>query len=283
LSSVVQEYGALEYAIVETARDRGEELALRELQLTYDCVLHGIVHAVSRYVRQRDAEFFQRSNQNLAFVSHELRNAISSAANTVEILKQQVQLPPDNYVFRALEKSIETTIALLDQMLQTAKVTAGVGIRRRWTGIAQLFEEAVIGAMAQAELKQVEIRRRIESDHALYIDTELIQSAIDNLVRNAVKYSRPGGDVTLRGRIEAGLATILVADSCGGLKPGKVEEAFSPFIRIDEREEGFGLGLAIAKQAVGAHGGNLRVQNLPGTGCIFTLELPLPVGVQGPT
>ena len=79
----------------------------------------------------------------------------------------------------------------------------------------------------------------------------------------------------LRGRIAEGRAVIEVEDSCGGLPPGKVEEAFAPFVRLDNRQTGFGLGLAIAKQAVDAHGGSIRVQDLPGKGCIFVLELPL--------
>ncbi len=67
---------------------------------------------------------------------------------------------------------------------------------------------------------------------------------------------------------------IEIEDCCGGLAPGQVEKAFAPFARLDARESGFGLGLAIAKQAVDAHGGSIRVQNLSGKGCIFVLELP---------
>jgi signal transduction histidine kinase len=66
-----------------------------------------------------------------------------------------------------------------------------------------------------------------------------------------------------------------VHDSCGGLPPGKVEKAFAPFVRLDSSQDGFGLGLAIAKQAAESHGGNIRVQNVPGKGCIFVLELSL--------
>jgi signal transduction histidine kinase len=71
-----------------------------------------------------------------------------------------------------------------------------------------------------------------------------------------------------------------VEDTCGGLPPGRVEEAFAPFVRLDHAHDqpGFGLGLAIAKQAVDAHGGTLRVQNLPEKGCIFCIELPVAGG-----
>ena len=79
----------------------------------------------------------------------------------------------------------------------------------------------------------------------------------------------------MRGQVACGRATIEIEDCCGGLPPGKVEEAFAPFVRLDSGQSGFGLGLAIARQAVDAHRGCIRVQNLPGKGCVFVLELPI--------
>jgi signal transduction histidine kinase len=92
-----------------------------------------------------------------------------------------------------------------------------------------------------------------------------------------VKYTKEGGSVHLRSRVTTGRAVIEVEDCCGGLEPGMVEKAFAPFVRLDNRQSGFGLGLAIAKQAVDTHGGSIRIQNLPGKGCIFVLELPVVV------
>ena len=107
------------------------------------------------------------------------------------------------------------------------------------------------------------------------VDPRLLSSALGNLLSNGVKYTPPGGLVELRGRIAKGHAYIEVEDACGGLPAGRAEEAFAPFVRLDARESGFGLALAIAKQAIDAHGGNLRIQNLPGKGCIFAVELPV--------
>ena len=70
-------------------------------------------------------------------------------------------------------------------------------------------------------------------------------------------------------------ALVEIEDCCGGLEPGKVESLFAPFLRVDQAQSGFGLGLAIAKQAVEAHGGSIRVQNLPTKGCIFVIEVPV--------
>lgn len=89
-----------------------------------------------------------------------------------------------------------------------------------------------------------------------------------------MRYSH-GGVVELRGHVLNGRAIIEVEDCCGGLEPGKVESLFTPFVRLDKTQTGFGLGLAIAKQAAEAHGGTIRVQNLPTKGCVFILEIPV--------
>ena len=65
-----------------------------------------------------------------------------------------------------------------------------------------------------------------------------------------------------------------VEDECGGLPVGSIEKLFDPYVQVGKDRSGFGLGLAIAKQAVDAHQGSLRVHNIVGSGCVFVLELP---------
>jgi len=137
-----------------------------------------------------------------------------------------------------------------------------------------LIEDVEIAAFPSAEAKGIELRVKLQDDGVLEVDTRLIRSALGNLLHNAVKYSHAGSVVELRGSLANQRAVLEVEDGCGGLAPGKVEAAFAPFVRLDKNQSGFGLGLAIARQAVDAHGGSIRVQNLPGKGCIFILELP---------
>ena len=112
-------------------------------------------------------------------------------------------------------------------------------------------------------------------DLTIHVDQRLVRSALSNLVRNAVKFSHTGGSVTVRARGNAERVLIEVEDSCGGLPSGMVQQAFAPFAQLGADRSGFGLGLAIAKQAADAHHGVIRVQDLPGKGCIFALELPI--------
>jgi signal transduction histidine kinase len=103
----------------------------------------------------------------------------------------------------------------------------------------------------------------------------MIVSAVTNLLQNAFKFTRSGGHVSLTTHSTAGRLIIDIEDECGGLPPGRSEELFSPFAQRGADRTGLGLGLSISRRAVEANGGTLRVRNLPGKGCVFTIDLPV--------
>jgi signal transduction histidine kinase len=277
LESVVREYGTLRDAIVDTARSGGHPITFRELQILFDGIVDGIARAVAEYTRQRDAELSRQANEHFAFVAHELRDPLSSASTAFQLLKYKGQLPADGRAVGALERGLVRASELIDQTLQMARVASGIELHPQPTTLAALFDEAEVSSVSEADAKDIDIRAVVTGDDVILLDTRLVRSALGNLVRNAVKYTPSGHRVEVRGHLADGRAVIEVEDRCGGLPPGKVEAAFGPFVRLTEREQGFGLGLAIAKQAVDAHGGSIRVQNLPGRGCIFVLEFPIAV------
>jgi signal transduction histidine kinase len=275
LDAVVREYGALRDAIVATARDASTQITFRELHVLSDAIISGIAHAVTEYTHQRDAELLRQANEHFAFIAHELRNPLSSSMMALHLLKAKGLITTEGQSVRALERGLRSATELVEQTLKVARVAAGIELRRQTTTLRALFDDAEMGAVSEAEAKGIELRLKVASDERVSVDRRLVSSALGNLLRNGVKYSNPGGVVEVRGAIANGRVVIEVEDSCGGLPPGKVEEAFAPFVRLDDRQSGFGLGLAIAKQAVDAHGGSIRVQNVPGKCCIFILELPL--------
>ena len=118
-------------------------------------------------------------------------------------------------------------------------------------------------------------------------DRELISSAITNLLHNAFKFTRPGSEVTLTAYAEADNLLIDIQDHCGGLGVINREEMFLPFKQLNSGKSatGLGLGLSISRRAVEANGGSLTVRDLPGSGCVFTISLPLhrltDTGLQG--
>lgn len=275
LDSVVREYGALRHAIIATARAAGAEIRFAELEVVFDCTITGIAHAVSEYSQQRDANLLRQANEHFAFIAHELRNPLSAASMAFSQLKSKNQLPAEGRAVGALERGLQRTSELIDQTLQIARVASGVELRKQSTTLRALFDDLEMGAISEAESAGVELRVVLAQDERIALDVRLLRSAVSNLLRNGIKYTRPGSVVELRGSFANQRLVVEIEDCCGGLEPGKVEAAFAPFVRLDKTQSGFGLGLAIARQAVDAHGGSIRVQNLPGKGCIFVLELPV--------
>lgn len=274
VDSIVREYGALQEVIIDTATAAHARLDPDELKLLTGAITSGISRAVAEYARQRDAQLVRQTNEHFAFLAHELRNPLFSASVAFHLLKTRDEVLARSSVASSVERNLQRMEQLIEHDLQNARIASGIQLRPQTTTLHSLFEEAELAALPHAESKGVDLRIEVESDLELQLDSRLLQSALDNLVRNGVKCTPSGGTVVVRGDVADGRVTIEVEDRCGGLPPGKVEKAFAPFVRLDERESGFGLGLAIAKQAVDAHGGSIRVQNLPGTGCIFALELP---------
>lgn len=105
-------------------------------------------------------------------------------------------------------------------------------------------------------------------------DRERLMGALLNLLQNAFKFTRPGTDVELSAVAEGDQVLIEVADHCGGLPPGAIHTMFKPFAQVGADRSGVGLGLTIARRSVEADGGQLRVRDIPGRGCVFGIRLP---------
>ena len=106
-------------------------------------------------------------------------------------------------------------------------------------------------------------------------DPQILAGAVANLVQNAVKFTRVGGHVSVRTTVTGARVEIEIADECGGLPPGKAEELFGAFEQRGADRSGLGLGLFISRKGVEASGGVIRVRDVPGMGCVFTIDLPL--------
>lgn len=132
--------------------------------------------------------------------------------------------------------------------------------------------------VATIEAKHRDLQLSVDSgayEMAVMGDHQILASVLANLVQNAVKFTRPHGHVTIRARATADRALIDVQDECGGLPPGKKEDLFRPFEQRGADQTGMGLGLSISLKGVRASGGEIHLRDLPGSGCLFTVDLPL--------
>jgi signal transduction histidine kinase len=109
---------------------------------------------------------------------------------------------------------------------------------------------------------------------AVFVDPEMLASAVGNLLQNAFKFTKRGTEVSLHSHRAADRIIIEVKDHCGGLPEGPADNLLRPFTQKGDDRSGLGLGLDICRRAVEANHGFLRVRNVPGVGCVFTIDLP---------
>ncbi|MBX3192523.1 MAG: sensor histidine kinase [Labilithrix sp.] len=272
LGAVVREYGALRDCIVEEAAAAGVVITTAARETLLECTFTGIAEAVTEYQKQRDAELQRQMNEHFAFVAHELRNPLNAALTATTLLKDRGELDVRLVAFAL--RGLGRMHDLIDRTLRIARIGAVVEARLEPTTMRALLEAAKADASPEADTKRVDLRLHATNDDHVSVDVRLLHSALTNLVRNAVKFTPPGGHVDIRGSVAERRAKIEVEDGCGGWPEGRIEKAFAPFVQVGDDRSGFGLGLAIAKQAVDAHGGAIGVRNLPGKGCVVFLDVP---------
>jgi len=137
-----------------------------------------------------------------------------------------------------------------------------------------VLEDVAIGAATVAQTRGVHFAVATV-DHTVIVesDRQIFTAAIANLVQNALKFTRKGTTVHLRASTTPSRVLIEVEDECGGL-PDAPENLLRPFVQKSDDRTGLGLGLSICSKAVKSMSGELRIRDLPGKGCIFTVDLP---------
>ena len=273
LDGVVREYAVLERCIIEIAKREGVPVSAEEYAVLSESICQGIADAVTQYSRQRDAELRRQANEHFAFVAHELRNPLSSAQFALKLMKARELLPSDS-LSELLERNLTRTRELIEASLNLARKSEEIELRPDHFRVGDLVGEAVGESDIASQDKQIEIDVLPFDDVEIEADHRLVHSALSNVISNAVKFTKSGGTIRVRCLAAADKITIDVSDSCGGIPEGAMEKIFAPFVQAGADRTGFGLGLAIARQGVEAHGGSLRVRNHPGEGCTFTIELP---------
>jgi signal transduction histidine kinase len=173
-----------------------------------------------------------------------------------------------------LGRNLRAMQGLVNNSLAGVRLDAGLGQRRR-VAIAELVGEAEVEASMEAEVGGFGLAvAPVAPDIEVEIDPQIVSAALGNLLQNAFKFSHRHGLVSLRTTATENRVLIEVEDECGGLPPGKAEDLFRPFERRSANQSGLSLGLTISRKGVEAMGGTIGVRDLPGKGCVFSIELP---------
>lgn len=273
VGQVVHDYGDICQAITELALEREAPIPTSDFRILNQCLDDAIANAVTEFSREHHERASEEGRERLGVFAHELRNVLNGAILSFEVLRTGgVGVAGSTGVI--LGRGLSRMRDLIDRLLAEARLNAGVQNRER-IAVSEFVAEIGASAAMEADARGRRLTiARGEADLSIEADRIILASIVTNLVHNAFKFSRPGGNVSLSWAADADHVRIEVEDECGGLPAGNPSDLFLPFEQRGRDRTGLGLGLSISKRGAEAIGGALRVRDIPGTGCAFSVELP---------
>ncbi|MBI4337096.1 MAG: GAF domain-containing protein [Chloroflexi bacterium] len=236
----------------------------------------GIVEAFTRIIR---AQGVTPEQETLSLIAHELRTPLTFLLGFSELLAARKDLPAQaKEMASELHKQTEQMVTLAERLLELSRLQAGrVSLTWGWVGLKDVIAEQVNRAKALTDRHTF----RVESPpYAVRIraDVTRVAQALGNLLSNAVKYSPQGGEIVVKVEETPKEVVLSVSDQGLGIAKEKAERLFQPFYRVQQAEtrqiEGLGLGLALTRAIIEAHGGRIWVASEPGKGSTFSFSLP---------
>jgi signal transduction histidine kinase len=273
VGQVVHGYGDVCQVVTELAEERNAPITTEEFHIFNRCLDEVIARAVGEYMRQHDLTLSEAGSERLGSLAHELRNRLSVAIVAFAILKRG-NVGVCGATGAALDRALIGLRDIVDRSFAEMRLEVGALKSERVSLSALVTEvesDVAIDLNASATKLTVD---PVEPDVFMEVDRQIVYAALSNLVQNAFKYTRPGTNISLRAYSTRDRIFIEVEDECGGLPAGKPQELFRPFERRGSDRTGLGLGLTIGRKGVEANGGRMGVRDLPGKGCVFSIELP---------
>jgi len=213
-------------------------------------------------------------------VSHELRTPLAGIRAAAETLQEgAIDDRPAAIEFMGhILREADRLTQLVEELLELSRIESGAAPMTFSRVDAAALVRATVGRFAQ-QAERAGLTLVADVPDALLAavgDSERLERALGNLVANAIKFTDPGGAVTLRAASEGDDVALSVTDTGIGIEPEQQARVFERFFKGDKgrRAGGTGLGLAIVKHIVLAHGGTVSVESRPGRGATFTLRLP---------
>jgi len=274
VSQVVHDYGDICQTVTALAVEQNAPISVEEFHTLNRCLDTAIAEAVTEHARVTAASRSAEEIERLGHAAHELRDNLNTAILAFHTLKRGA-VAINGSTGAVLGRSLMSLREVVDRTLSDVRLEAGQQRRARLPVVAFIDEVAGTG-MLHAEYRHIRFTvDPVDPDLSIDADPQLLASAVMNVVHNAFKNTPAGGHVVLRARAEGGQLLIETEDECGGIPPSK-GDLFQVFgDRRGKDRSGLGLGLSISRKAVRAHGGEIRIRNMPGKGCVFIIEVPL--------
>jgi two-component system, OmpR family, phosphate regulon sensor histidine kinase PhoR len=216
----------------------------------------------------------------IANVSHELRTPLASIKSVVETLQSGAlgdKAVAQDFLSRA-DAEVDRLVQMVTELLELSRLESGQApLAREPVEVGPMLEQAVERMRPQAERKALEVTLEIAPNLPSIVgDAQRLEQATVNLLDNAIKFTPEGGSVRVSAQLADGAVQVEVEDTGAGISAEKLPRIFERFYKGDRSrgDSGTGLGLAVVKHTVEAHGGTISARSQEGHGSTFTFTLP---------
>ncbi|MCM2255747.1 MAG: HAMP domain-containing histidine kinase [Vicinamibacteria bacterium] len=273
VSQVVHGYGDICQAITQLAEETNAPITVEEFNTFNRCQDDATAEAVSEYERYRDRSAAYNGMERQGALAHEMGNRVAAALIAFKILKTGA-VGIGGSTGAVLGRSLRALRSLINNSLAEVRLESGHTVVTR-VPLADLMAEVELEAsMRVGGPGQRLVVSEVDPGVEVQADAQILSAALSNLLHNAFKFGGADGQVSLITKVTADRVLFEVEDECGGLPPGKIDQLFKPFRQQDADRSGLGLGLTISRRGVEAMGGRLSVRDMPGHGCVFSIDLP---------
>ncbi|MEO6950887.1 MAG: HAMP domain-containing sensor histidine kinase [Polyangia bacterium] len=269
VGQLVHDYGGICQAITELAVETKAPISSIDFKTLNLCLDDSIAGAVTEFGRLRAEEGSERTGR----LAHEIGGLLHSASLAFEVLKSG-EVGMGGSTSRVIDRCFIGLRKIVERELAEVRIGSGV-LHPQTIVLREFLDEVAATAMLDADSRGI-VFSSVPFDDGVTVqaDHHVLASVLANLLHNAFKFTRAGGRVVLRAKVAGDRVRIDVEDECGGLASDDTEALFQPYEQAGADLSGMGLGLSICRTGARSSGGDITVKNLPGTGCIFTLELP---------
>jgi two-component system, OmpR family, phosphate regulon sensor histidine kinase PhoR len=279
---VVAEYNILKETLHSLAEGEGIDVSGETNRIINRVFDRAVAMAVDAYARQKAVEIQQRREEHLSFVMHDLKTPLSATCTAQTILERDLPAEAKSERVSDMLALMRRNLQRLDGLLKkaasehfnlAASATEALKLNKREIDLWILVEELVRDVRPLSDKAKTQIVNQIPRDLIVLADAALLTQVFQNLISNAVEYTKCG-EITIGAEEIEKVVRCWVKDTGVGIAPERLGKVFEKLETDPQRKGGMGLGLAIVKQIVELHGGEVVVESKIGEGSKFAFTLP---------
>ena len=282
IEEVVSEYNILRNCIHDLATEENLNLQGKPFTILNVVLDNAIGAAVKTYAEQRAQEVHQKREEYLSFVAHDLRTPLSAISLAARVLEMRASPAEEKLaltkILHSLNRNVRHLSGLVDKILDEnihLETVVGVKLERRMFDLWPLVENLIHNLQPVAGTGSTQLINLVPHDLEVFADASLLQRIFQNLLANAIMYT-PAGTVTISAfkQPDQHAVECRVSDTGCGIAAERLQKIFDKFEGDAGSASSTGLGLAIFKTFVDAHGGKVSVESQMGNGSVIRFTLP---------